>query len=421
MFKNQSRFRHKEWDHRYHVVGEDGGLCLLYEQKPGIVQRVGREHLAATVKQFTSKMPQEFWVTGDEAERIAKSIIFDAEKLAEVPPAIKMKSEPGLAFHRLPFDVGESGVFSIPVFEELLSRTSNPEGLCAFIGSLFVPESNRQQYLWIYGEGENGKSSLLRFLNNLLGPAYHADEVEMSRDKYWTSSFIGRRLVAFPDCNSPCFPRSAKFKGLTGSDAIRIEGKYDKAFSAKLDCKFVFLSNEELSVSGEKADVRRAIYVKIAPIKCAPDPRYDEKLMAEAPNIIATCLEIYRQLCPNNEQIPVKNQDEISELVDEQTEGFLLDVFDFAPGGQCKRYEFNEVLRKNGIKNPREVARIKRFIFQKMRVENKHMVKADGTREKVYVNIKTRENVLYHNFRERMGWKDEPSTDRVLKDNPEHR
>jgi hypothetical protein len=369
---------------------------LLFEHKPGVVRRVTKEHLASKIQVFLSRMPQDYWVTGDESDRIAKTVIYSAKLLAEIPPAVLMKSEPGLAFHRVPFDANDFDFFSMPVFEEMLSRCSNPEALCAFIGSIFVPRADRQQYLWIYGEGENGKSSLMRFLGRLLGPAYHADEVPQGHyDKYWTSAFVGKRLVAFPDCNSPCFPRSAKFKGLTGSDAIRIEGKYDKAFSTTLDCKFVFLSNEELIISDEKADTRRAIYVKMGAIKGRPDPKYEEKLWAEAEQIVAYCLDIYRKYCPNNEQVPVQNPIEITSILDEQMIALVESGFDFGPSDTCRRIDFVQRLRSLGIKNPREVAKIKRFLFAKMGVEEDRKTIDMGTREKMYVGLKLKENRIY--------------------------
>lgn len=395
MVKGQELLRHKKWLHSYHVVGEDDGYGLLYEPIKGIVKRVSKDHLARNVLNLLSGMKQEFWVTADDADKIAKSVIYEARLLDKMPPALLTKSEPGLAFHRLPFDIEDVENPVMPVFEELLGRASSPDALCAFIGSIFSPKADRQQYLWIYGAGENGKSSLMRFLGSLLGPAYHADEVEMSRDKYWTSAFVGRRLVAFPDCNSPCFPRSARFKGLTGSDAIRIEGKYDKAFSTTLDCKFMFLSNEELIISGEKADTRRAIYVKLAPISGRPDPKYDEKLLGEAKSIIAHCLAVYKKYAPNNESLPIQNPEEITQIMDDQMQGMLESGFEFGVDNLCKRVEFVQRLRVLGIKNPREVARIKRFIFEKMGVFEKRPGSDGDERKCFYIGIKTKENMIF--------------------------
>jgi hypothetical protein len=382
--------KHKKWKHKYHVVKDDFAHVLLYEHAPGIVRRVGSDHLADAILEFLNAMEQDFWVTADEAQKIAKSVLF-ASPTTALPPTIRMKSEPGLAFHRLPFDVDEHNVFQMPIFEEILSRCSNPSAFAAFIGSIFVPDSDRQQYLWIHGRGRNSKGSMLRLLKTLLGAAFHSDEVELARDKYWTSGFVGKRLVAFPDCNSPCFPKSARFKALTGSDPIRIEGKYDKAYSTMLDCKFLFLSNEELIISSEEADTRRAIYVKMEPLKAIPirENEYDKMLVDEAKNIISYCIAEYKKMSPKHGEILANNPTEITEIFDDQLLGMLNKKFLFGTGLECKRVDFSTALHDLGVKNPREVARIKRFIFDKMKVTDKHK-SGSGEREKVYLGVSTR-------------------------------
>jgi hypothetical protein len=234
----------------------------------------------------------------------------------------------GLCFHRLPFDIIEKpSDRNHPLWDELMSRCSDPGALQAFIGSLFIPQSDRQQYLWLYGQGLNGKSTIIKFLDRCFGPAAFSTETPTKEDKFWTYRLLGKRLVTFGDCADHEFPSSQKFKMLTGGDKIPIEPKGRQAFNAELMCKFVFGSNEKLYISGQKADVRRAIFCKIDPIKGDIDPDYLNRLWSEAPSILGECLMKYDHLCTTDHN-PIPTDSQEIECLIEQNETDLNYLFE---------------------------------------------------------------------------------------------
>ena len=221
------------------------------------------------------------------------------------PPATAFKSDKGLAFHRLQFDPmwNDKGC---PLFDEFVKRTSNGMALKAFIGSLFDDRADRQQYLWLYGQGMNGKGSIIRLLRQILGPSFGAEDASQAKSQFWTAGLLGKRLIVFPDCNSYSFPASQRFKSLTGGDPVRVERKNRDPHIDDLSCKFMFASNEKPSLSSQQSDRRRAIYCEVDPIPVPADPRYDEALWGEAPWVLGKCLGVYQSLCSNGGMIPAE-------------------------------------------------------------------------------------------------------------------
>ena len=226
------------------------------------------------------------------------------------PAMVRARSEEGLCYHRLDFDPDVNQ--STPLFDEFLGRCSDPDAVMCFIGSLFYPEADRQQYLWFWGAGQNGKGALQRFLARIMGPSYISTTPPgKTGDKFWTSMLLGKRLVVFADCADPDFPVTGLFKSLTGGDMVRIEKKREHAFSTYLNCKFLFSSNERPSLTGQKADIRRAIYVEVEPITGDPMPQkvYDAKLWAEAAGVVGKCREAYLSACGSDgAAIPIDDE-----------------------------------------------------------------------------------------------------------------
>lgn len=207
-----------------------------------------------------------------------------------------------------------------PIYEELLCRVSNADAMCMFFGSLFDPASDRQQYLYIYGSGQNGKGSIARVFQKVLGRAFRS-EVPPSKNggsQFWTSGLINVRLACFFDCNNNKFPRTGVFKSLTGGDPIRIERKNKQAYTTEIETKFMFLSNNLPDLSGEKADMRRAIYCQFLPTEVIPDPNYETRLAKDALQFVQYCYNLYERTVsrPMLATIPVDNE-ELSMIVEE--------------------------------------------------------------------------------------------------------
>jgi hypothetical protein len=271
-------------------------------------------------------------LTAKDARESAVDWLACAEPMP-MPRMVLFKDEDGLCFHRLPFNLDLD--MDTPLFDELMSRASDPMAIKCFIGSLFHENADQQQYMWLFGDGRNGKGTLQRFMEKLMGPAYITKVTPDKRgDKFWTSTLIGKRLVGLPDCDNSEFPTTGLFKMLSGGDSVPIERKSKDGYSIKLNCKFVFSSNEKPQLTSQASDLRRAIYIELEPIGVEPDGEYEDYLWGEASGIVAKCLECYaEEVGVKHGEIPV-NSEKLNELVgenEEEWEGVFTDYFDTKP------------------------------------------------------------------------------------------
>lgn len=235
----------------------------------------------------------------------------------EEPAPIRWLNEPGRCYSRLPFDyqTDDTGELT-PLFNEILSRTSDPEVLMCFIGSLFFPQSYLQQYLFLFGDGGDGKGALMRILKQAFKLAYHTENIPgiYGPDKFWTSSFIGKRVVCFSDADNSNFITTGLFKSMTGGDGIRMEEKGGKIFNAELTTKFILLANHKPKISAKKADTRRILYCEVKPaseMSLVPSD-YEKALWREAGYFFSNCIQIYLDTCPQHQSIPFDTSDVVT-------------------------------------------------------------------------------------------------------------
>lgn len=211
-----------------------------------------------------------------------------------------------------------------PLWDELMSRVIGSESLMAFIGSLNDEKSYRQQYIWQYGSGSNGKGCVMRAVTRMMGTAHVSKNIP-AKDKnyrFFRSNLENVRLVTVPDTNNPCFPRSGFFKEMTGDDAVELEKKYQDSITVYLKCKFMFNSNKMLDIGTQEADRRRALPVKYLPVPPgAWVEDYESKLWKEMPHFIYNCIEEYTKIGPNK-RIPA-NEDLMEEALEMQVMEFM--------------------------------------------------------------------------------------------------
>lgn len=310
---------------RFHVVEPEPGRRLVLEEAPGGVVRyvdldaVSVAILRYTVTELATRSAYKWELR--QAEAAAKFWRALAEPIDE-PPAVRWADEDGLTFSRLPwtFEPDFNGK-RMPLFNELFGRISNAPALAEWIGSLFDEGSDRQQYVWLYGRGQNGKGALMRFLARCLGPAFRSKQPPAPNDDKWTAGLLGARLVTFPDCNAYGFPATGLFKSLTGGDLVDINPKFEKPFTAELRAKFLFSSNERPQLSSETADMRRAVYCEVGPIQGDATPGYEARLWEEGGAFLSTCIHNYRTSYPQGGPIRV-DTDELAAWVSVVEEDF---------------------------------------------------------------------------------------------------
>lgn len=266
-------------------------------------------------------------LVGDACNLLHDTIFFDSIKkimdyvelwiqttqscLDEAPKSFAFSNDDSYTIKRLDFEVAKG---ECPVFDFFISRTQcNGEELKAYIWSLFEPLSSQQQYLWMKGEGSDGKGSLIRFLNKIFGESSTALETKQER---LTALCHQKRLGVFNDVNNTLFPMSSVFKQLTGGDRVVINEKYRKQFSTFLDTKFIFTANRKPSFTKQKSDQRRCIYVEFKPIQDGEMiDDYENKIWEERGALLYKCKEAYEEL--TEDHIIICDIDSIEDVGDD--------------------------------------------------------------------------------------------------------
>jgi hypothetical protein len=296
-----------------HIIeAREGGECFVSsrESVAQVILRYVTDDVIDSAYKWTAKQAYEcaaFWHTYTQP--------------IDPPKPLRWADEPGLCFHRLPWERAPTGA-PTPLCDEIMSRMSNATAFRVWLGSIFDPRADLQQYVWLYGEGENGKGTLLRMLERVLGPAFTSQEPPTKDNRFWTYGLRNKRLAAFPDCNNAGFVASGLFKSLTGGDAVRIEGKGKDSTTARLSLKFLFLSNEKPRLSSEHADLRRVIFCELGPITGGAREGYEEELWQEFGEFMKGCIALYEDKCPRGGGIKCVEKEGIEDVVSVEEERF---------------------------------------------------------------------------------------------------
>lgn len=303
-----------KWADKYLVYRDPAGNAtyLQRDRETNTVKEIALEELQRQVARAFSGGPLD--CKASEAREHACGWADRVEALRELPPSFNWKGHPELTFNRFDFEVAE---MPTPLFDDFLSRIeTNREAFMAFLWSLFVHDDRGQQYLWIVGEGQDGKGSVVRLLRKLLQDAFVALD---AKDKYWLASCVGKRLGAFNDMVDVTFPMRSQFKQVTGQDPVNIEQKYKKSYSTVLDTKFIFTTNKELQITGQTSDIRRCILVRMVKNPHRPRTDYEDKLWEERAGILFKCQKVYGKMMQEHgaifvDQEAARDLAEVSEL-----------------------------------------------------------------------------------------------------------
>lgn len=228
-----------------------------------------------------------------------------ASKISSSISHVRFASDLDFCWNRVPFDLTAAPT---PYFDEMFARMgAQASAVKAWIWSIFELKSYNEQYLWLYGKGNDGKSSLLEFLARIFGNEGALAQDDLSgEDKHWGMSFIGKRFVYFPDFKQVSSLERGPLKSLTGGDRVLIRPFYKAGYMTKLDCKLALGSNYYPPASVQRSHIRRLLFAELTP----PDDSiltttsdYAEKLWSEGGAFLQSCKQEYERMCPKHERI----------------------------------------------------------------------------------------------------------------------
>lgn len=312
-----------------------------------------------------------------------------------VPVTLKEDDRP--SFYKLPFLL-ENG--PTPHFDNALSNTRNAHLLMAFIGSLFIPESNKKQAILLYGPSNSGKSQITEFLMTILKPVATVTTVSAVQEKHGTSSLIGKRLVLFNDASTARFYSSETFKQITGDNFLFLERKYKDPTVFQCDCKIIIATNFEADIHlSEEASRNRVVIVEMnQPKDFKPIADFYKLLIEEAPKIIYKCIETYKQICPNNEimtdSYSATKIEDMRITNNEEVISYIEEIFTIDKNSKMRYSEARKAIDeycKNNFINYSKSTEIKKYMKDNVKCY------VDELRRKWYAGIKPRTTNMLQN------------------------
>lgn len=208
-----------------------------------------------------------------------------------------------------------------PVFDKFLDvfTDGNEEKKTFLLQYMGVIISNvkgwrMKKALFMYGNGDTGKSQLKGLTERLLGRENYCpvDLSDLEGNRFSTSGLYGKRLAGNADMSYCTVGELKIFKRITGGDDILFEAKYNPAFSGKFNGLLWFGANELPKFGGDRGNW---VYNRIIPFHCPnviPPEKQDktllDKMFAEREAIVCKCVESARKVVENGFRFDIPNE-----------------------------------------------------------------------------------------------------------------
>lgn len=180
------------------------------------------------------------------------------------------------------------------------------------------------QYIWIHGEGGDGKSSFLNALMKFLGSRLCCSLGQTMNSEFGLENAVGKRMVVLSDVKTGLSVKSQLIHNLTGHDPVSINRKNKPIITKELQPIVWIAANEAPDVNFDaRNEARRCLYIKMQEPSVEVQKKfyflnedgsfvldaegrkinngYDLTggLLKEMPAILYKCKEAFERVCPS--------------------------------------------------------------------------------------------------------------------------
>ena len=165
------------------------------------------------------------------------------------------------------------------------------------VGDSLTGDMSEQVFFFVYGRGNNGKSTLVNLIRDMLGDYGLHIQTETLLVKQYDNAIpadlarlAGARMVTASEANANRHLDEAKIKGMTGGEPITARFMRQNFFQFEPEFKLWFVANDRPRVRGTDEAFWRRVRVIPLTIKIPEaerDPDLPTKLRAEWPGIFA--------------------------------------------------------------------------------------------------------------------------------------
>lgn len=235
------------------------------------------------------------------------------------------------------YDLTDISEGATPVFDMLLSGVVEccRGTLMAMVWATFYARSHMQKYVWLHGEGGDGKSVFVRTMMEILGSDIaSALTAETIKSEFGLENVVGRRMLLIPDLKAGVSVKKAFIHNVTGGDPISVNRKNKPVITTVLDPILWITANNAPDVDFTMAnEARRLVYVKfqqppmevlkkICKLDKNGNPVKDEDghyvksydmasgLKAEWKHVLWRCKQAYDKLSFNDNELTISNAEQ---------------------------------------------------------------------------------------------------------------
>lgn len=173
--------------------------------------------------------------------------------------------------------------------DEILESDEDKQLIYEMLGYCLYPGYPFAKSLFMYGDGSNGKSTLLDVFERILGVENVSSRglVELEENRFAVADLYRSYANICGDLPDKAVEHTGTFKKLTGGDLVTGEEKFNDPYSFRNTAKLIFSANDPPNISDESnAMYRRLLLLNFPteftdPGKPGPDKREQSELLAE--------------------------------------------------------------------------------------------------------------------------------------------
>lgn len=237
--------------------------------------------------------------------------------------AIQYFSPTALNFYQQP-DVLELG----SAWDDIIERLSNPDEFLAWLWVLFAGKKASSQALWLYGSGNDGKSTIAETLHRIMKSV--SCIIPSTQNQFTHAKLYMKRLAVNNDVRADSTIDDKFIFEVTGGDDADIERKGQNSFRGKINCMVLCTSNclPRIDVY-MTAHIRRLIVTKISPIKGVDrssfsDEDFKERLYHERYYLMARAKEAHdKLLVEHNERMGTESDTLVNITLCEESKALI--------------------------------------------------------------------------------------------------
>lgn len=229
-----------------------------------------------------------------------------------------------------------------PCWDQFFARVRMQEMvpvIKAFLTGIFMDNNKTKQVLYIFGNGNDGKTQITESLAVAMG-----DDVtfvlaqNMKSNQFSSFDAFGKRLFLGEELQSPNALKTGLLHAITGGSRVKMEQKGKQAFQVKSHAIGVITSNYAPNISDVTNQKSRLIYVEVDPPPAElinkEGSNWAKGLQEEFNRMIYSGLQYYRELNPagSSFKLPPSHDEFLETQFDEKSiylQNFIEEVFEY--------------------------------------------------------------------------------------------